>query len=72
MSKQDQLLAGNAFMRKLAQQTNTADPIHGMRKVIDLIDAGESLRQHLGLDLTAALQATKPLPVKLKLIERAP
>jgi hypothetical protein len=72
MSKQDQLLAGNAFMRRLAQQTDATDPVHGMRKVIDLIDAGESLRQHLGLDLTAALQAGKPLPVKLKLIERAP
>jgi hypothetical protein len=61
LSEQEQLLAGNAFMRRLAQQINPANPTLGQREVIRLIDAGESLSRHFGVELTALLPATNPV-----------
>ena len=55
LSEQEQLLAGNAFVRRLAQQMNPANPVLGRREVIRLMDAGASLSQHFGMDLSSLL-----------------
>ncbi|MFL9908775.1 gamma-mobile-trio integrase GmtZ [Paraburkholderia sp. RL17-337-BIB-A] len=62
MSEQEQLLAGNAFMRRLAQQMNPANPALGQREVICLMDAGTRLSRHLDIDLVALLSTTNPVP----------
>lgn len=60
LSEQEQLLAGNAFMRHLAQQMNPANPALGQREVIRLIDAGAHLSQHFDVDLGSLPAATAP------------
>lgn len=60
LSEREQLLAGNAFLRRLAQQMNPANPALGQREVIRLIDAGASLGQHFDMDLTSLLPAGRP------------
>jgi Putative phage integrase len=62
LSQQEQLLAGNAFMRRLAQQVNPANPALGQREVIRLMDAGMSLSQRFSIDLAALLPTTNPVP----------
>jgi hypothetical protein len=62
LSESEQLLAGNAFMRRLAQQMNPTNLELGQRQVIRLMDAGMSLSQHFGIDLAALLPTTNPLP----------
>lgn len=61
LSEQEQLLAGNAFMRRLAQQMNPANPALGQREVIRLMDAGERLSHHLNIDLASLLHAGGPV-----------
>lgn len=58
LSEQDQLLAGNAFMRRLSQQMNLRNPALGQREVIRLMDAGVSLSQYFNIDLTSLLSTT--------------
>lgn len=60
LSEQEQLLAGNAFMRRLAQQMNSANPALGQREVIRLMDAGERLSQYFDMDLASLLPAARP------------
>ena len=55
LSEQEQFLAGNAFMRRLAQQMNPANPALGQRQVIGLMDAGVKLSKHFDLDLASLL-----------------
>ncbi|MGY2488164.1 hypothetical protein [Cupriavidus sp. CP313] len=55
LSEQEQLLAGNAFMRRLAQQMNPENPALGQRQVIRLMDAGASLSEHFDMDLALPL-----------------
>lgn len=55
LSEQEQLLAGNAFMRHLAQKMNPENPALGQRQVIHLIDAGVSLSHHFDIDLSTLL-----------------
>ncbi|WP_080982163.1 gamma-mobile-trio integrase GmtZ [Burkholderia cepacia] len=55
LSEDEQLRVGNAFMRRLAQQVNPANPVLGQRQVITLMDAGESLSERFGVDLTTLL-----------------
>ncbi len=62
LSEQEQLLAGNAFMRRLAQQMNPGNPALGQREVIRLMDAGMSLSRHFDIDLAALLPTTNPVP----------
>lgn len=62
LSEQEQLLAGNTFMRRLAQQMNPANPALGQRKVIRLMDAGVSLSQHFDVDLGSLLPIASPVP----------
>lgn len=61
LSEQEQLLAGNAFMRRLAQQMNPANPVLGQREVIRLMDAGVRLSQHFNVDLASLLHADRPV-----------
>jgi hypothetical protein len=58
MSEDEQLRAGNAFMRRLAQQMDPANPALGQRQVIRLMDAGVSLSQHFDMDLASLLPTT--------------
>lgn len=60
LTEQEQLLAGNAFMRRLARQMNPANPALGQREVIRLMDAGERLSQHFDMDLASLLPAARP------------
>ncbi len=59
LSEHEQLLAGNAFMRHLAQQMNPSNPALGQREVIRLMDAGVRLSAHFDLDLAALLPAAR-------------
>jgi len=59
LSEQEQLLAGNAFINRLAQQMNPSNPVLGQREAIRLMDAGVSLSNHFGIDLTALVPAMK-------------
>ncbi|MCY1213739.1 putative phage integrase [compost metagenome] len=61
LSEQEQLLAGNAFLRRLAQQMNPANPALGQRQVIRLMDAGASLSQHFDMDLASLLPKSNPI-----------
>lgn len=61
LSEQEQLIAGNAFMRRLAQQMNPANPALGRREVIRLMDAGVRLSQHFNMDLASLLHAERPV-----------
>lgn len=71
LTEDEQLRAGNAFMRRLAQQMNPANPVLGQRQVINLMDAGESLSERFGVDLTAMLPtggSTATLPLKHRVL----
>ncbi|MBM3111649.1 integrase family protein [Pseudomonas arcuscaelestis] len=61
MTEQEQLFAGNVFMRRLAQQMNPENPALGRREVIQLIDAGERLSQYFGKDLSSWLPQSESL-----------
>lgn len=61
LSEQEQLIAGNAFMRRLAQQMNAANPVLGQREVIRLMDARVRLSQHFNMDLASLLHADRPV-----------
>ncbi|WP_281727076.1 gamma-mobile-trio integrase GmtZ [Pseudomonas syringae] len=58
LTEQEQLLAGNAFMRHLAQKMNPENPALGQRQVIHLIDAGINLSHHFDMDLSTLLPTT--------------
>lgn len=60
LSEQEQLLAGNAFMRHLAQRMNPANPALGQREVIYLMDSGVSLSEYFDIDLSSLLPKTNP------------
>lgn len=60
LSEQEQLLAGNAFVRHLARQMNPANPVLGQRQVIRLMDAGARLSQHFDMDLASLLPVVRP------------
>lgn len=61
LSEQEQLLAGNAFMRQLARQMNPANPAVGQREVIRLMDAGACLSQHFNVDIASFLPEACPV-----------
>jgi transposase-like protein len=51
LSKEDQLLVGNAFMERLARAASRENPRAGRRKVIEIMDARQCLSEHLHLDV---------------------
>jgi len=72
LSEEEQLRAGNAFMRHLSTQMNPQNPALGQREVIRLIDAGERLSEYFDLDLAALLPVarhTSALPLERRTLE---
>ena len=72
LSEEEQLRAGNAFMRHLSTQMNPQNPALGQREVIRLIDAGERLSAYFDLDLAALLpvaRQTSALPLERRPLE---
>jgi hypothetical protein len=61
LSEHEQLLSGNAFLRRMAQQMNPENPALGQREVIRLMDAGVSLSEQFDMDLSSLLPATNPV-----------
>lgn len=59
LSEHEQLVQGNAFMRKLASQLEPNAPALGTREVIRLMDAGERLSERMGIDVGAMVR-TEP------------
>ncbi len=59
LSEEEQKLIGNAFLRQLATQMNRENPALGRYQVIALIDAGKSLTQYLGVDVSAVLKSAQ-------------
>ena len=55
LDEDEQLLAGNAFMDRLARQANPDNPLLGRRAVIELMDAHVSLSEYFGIDLATWL-----------------
>jgi hypothetical protein len=68
MSEDEQLACGNAFMRQLAEQASPGNAQLGMRRVVELMDAGEQIGQLLGVDLNklipAANRSAKVIPIR--------
>jgi hypothetical protein len=66
LSEKDQLVVGNAFMRKLAHFAFPHDAMLGNRKVVDLMDAGKKLGEALGVsinnDFMAEMLHTTDMP----------
>lgn len=60
LSENEQLLAGNAFMRRLALQVNPDDPQLAQRQIIALMDAGKHLGEHLGIEINDSFLASVP------------
>jgi hypothetical protein len=72
LSESEQLLVGNEFMRRLASQMNPANSVLGKRQVIQLMDAGESLREYFKIDLSSLLPGTNTdaaLPVAVTALD---
>lgn len=70
LSEREQLIQGNAFMRKLATQLDPANPALGQHEVIRLIDAGEKLSSRLGIDVGDLVRpeprvGLQPIPLKV-------
>lgn len=61
LSEKEQLLAGNAFMRRLAQQMNPENPALGRNEVIRLMDSGVSLSEYFDMDLSSLLPSVNPV-----------
>jgi hypothetical protein len=51
-------LVVNTFERKMARQMDSANPVLGKRRVIELLDSGVNLQQILGIDIDALLPVT--------------
>jgi hypothetical protein len=63
LSEREQLLAGNAFMRRLAQQMNPNNPVLGQREMISMMDAGVKLGQYFDIDLASLLPTSNHVQV---------
>lgn len=71
LNENEQLKYGNAFMRKLAQQSDSTNSMIGFRRLCGLIDSGRSLTQALGVNVRDLLPAeledyTKVTPIKVR------
>lgn len=62
LNEEDQLVAGNAFVRRLASAANPRNPALGRREVVSLMDAGQSLSELLKLDVRSLLHEKSPEP----------
>jgi hypothetical protein len=68
MSEDEQLACGNAFMRQLAEQASPENAQLGLRRVVELMDAGEQIGQLLGVDLQKLIPSpnrlAKVIPIR--------
>lgn len=68
LSAAEQLLAGNALMRRLAQIANPDNLLLGQRQVVSILDAGGRLSEQLGVDISSEValstSTTKNHPIK--------
>lgn len=65
LTEEEQLQAGNAFIRRLAAIANPEDRYLGEREVVAVIDAGGKLSEHLGINLAESLpKDLVSMPVK--------
>lgn len=64
LSEHDQLVQGNALMRKLAHQARPENPTLGRVEVIRLIDAGEAIGKRFGIDLGVIQGRAFPIPLE--------
>jgi hypothetical protein len=55
LGEEEQLRAGNAFMRNLARRMNPTNPALGRLEIVNLMDAGRSLSERFGVDFSALL-----------------
>jgi hypothetical protein len=58
LSEEDQLSAGNAYIQKIAERMDPANPAQGQRKVVQLLERGVGLDQILGIDIDSVPPAT--------------
>ncbi len=70
LSENEKLVAANAIMRELEKKVNPEDPLLGRRKIVEILDRGESLERMLGIDLKHVLQESttalsKPIALRL-------
>ncbi|MDP1732871.1 MAG: VPA1269 family protein [Sulfuritalea sp.] len=70
LSQQEKLVYLNGIMRELERLANPENPILGRRKVVEIMDRGESLEKMLGVKLKSVLQLAdhavqKPIPLRL-------
>lgn len=55
LSEKEKLIAANAIMRELERHADPNNPILARRKVINMMDRGESLQHTLGIDLNSLM-----------------
>lgn len=56
MSEQEKLIASNAIMRELERYANPENPYFARRKIVQIMDRGESLERTLGINLRNVIQ----------------
>lgn len=69
LDEEEQLVAGNAFMAKLASAVNPENPVLGRRQVVSILDAGRSLSDALKLDVRSLLYAEQKQSEKALVLE---
>ena len=74
LSESEQLMAGNALMRRLAAARDPADKTRGHLQIISLIDARASLKKHLGIDFfeAALLPSETDREAPISLVKQLP
>lgn len=72
LSEKEKLACANSIMRRLENMANADNPILGRRRVVEIMDRGESLEKLLGVKLKSIIQQAAPnqKPVLLHLFKR--
>lgn len=60
LTGKEKLIAANAIMRELERRVDPANPTLGRRKVVEIMDRGESLERMLGIKLKSVIQVADP------------
>lgn len=70
MSESEKLSAANAFMRALENFANPDNPLLGRRKVVEILDRGESLEATLGVNLKTLISKNDTKPISMHLVNK--
>lgn len=72
LSEKEKLAYANSIMRQLENTVNPDNPILGRRRVVEIMDRGESLEKLLGVKLKSIIQLAAPnqKPVLLRLVKK--